>query len=103
MANFTDAAMLITQGSIGDTLSGREIHGGYGSGDYELVWISENRGIGLVKNINTIGVAYRFVEVNGYIVMDSFIGPDWTVGRILDAVSSDRSFARAAAIADAHR
>lgn len=98
MAHFTDVGAAVQQGEIGDTIEGRRIHWGYGTGDYTIVWIAESRRTALVQN----GTAFQFIEASGYVVLDSFIGPQWTVGSVLQAAGAEYAIAAGAAMADEH-
>lgn len=100
MAHFTDIATAVAQGVEGDTIEGRQIHWGYGEGDYAIVWVGGSRRQILTRSL--VGNVFRFAEASGYVPTDSFIGPEWTTERVLRVVLGEYEIARGAAQADAH-
>ena len=96
MARFTNIEQAARQGNIGDTIEGRLIHWGYGTGDYEIAW--RGQGNILIRG----GNSYKFVENNGAIPLDSFIGAEWTVETVLAALGAEYALAAGMVKADEH-
>lgn len=102
MAHFTNLDTAARQASVGDTISGNLIHWGYGDGDATVEWASESRRTILVRH----GNVRQFVNNHrdgARVVMESYIGSEWTVERVLASTSSAYALAAGAAKADEHR